>query len=114
MKNKIKTYKPQNELEKAVLNIIVDQLDRYDKADDFFNDLLSHGCQSGMIGEMIYYVDTHKWTKTHLEDIMELVDDTEAMLGEPLKIEGDRLNWLAWFSFEETARKIYESLGGEL
>ena len=33
----------------------------------WFNDLLSHGCISGMIGSLIYYCDTHKFFDDHYD-----------------------------------------------
>mgnify|MGYP005993013917 CR=1 FL=1 len=33
----------------------------YDDIKNFFSDLQQHGCVSGMISSLIYYVDTHKF-----------------------------------------------------
>ncbi len=76
----------------------------------FFLDLLQHGCQSGMIPSLIYYVDTHKFFDTHYGEIEELRYEFEEMLGESLKPNGDLKNWYAWLAFEETARKLADVL----
>jgi hypothetical protein len=57
---------------------------------------------------LIYYKDTHEWFDTYYDEIMELVEEYEEMLGEKLNWEGDMKNWFAWFSFEEATRKLYE------
>ena len=72
----------------------------------FFSDLLCYGCQSGMIGKLIYYTDTHAFYDKHYYDIEEIRYELEESLGEPLQPKGDLKNWYAWMAFEETARKI--------
>lgn len=83
----------------------------YHNVSDFFTDLLSHGCQSGMVGSLIYYSDTHKFYDAHYHDIEELRYDLERSLGETLKPQGDLKNWYAWLGFEETARLLADELG---
>jgi hypothetical protein len=75
----------------------------------WFTDLLEHGCQSGMIGGLIYYYDTAKFYDKHYDEIEELREEYEEDFGAPLTIKGDLKNWFAWFAFEETARKIFEN-----
>jgi len=80
----------------------------------FFQDLLQHGCASGMVGSLIYYRDTHAFFDAHYDEIETLREEMEDNLGEPLRITGDLKNWLAWFAFEETARQLAEELGLEV
>ncbi|MBN8669512.1 MAG: hypothetical protein J0L80_02425 [Chitinophagales bacterium] len=77
---------------------------------DFFNDLLHHGCQSGMVGSLIYYSDTHAFFDKHYREIEELRYEYGQQLGVPLQPNGDLKNWYAWFAFEETARAIANEL----
>ena len=81
---------------------------------DFFNDLLRHGCQSGMVGSLIYYSDTHAFFDKHYREIEELRYQYEQDFGMPLQPQGDLKNWYAWFAFEETARLVAEQLGLEI
>lgn len=74
--------------------------------EDFFSDLLTYGCQSGMIGSLIYYVDTQKFYDVHYHEIEELRQELEDTFGESLQPKGDLKNWFAWMAFEETARVI--------
>lgn len=70
---------------------------------------MTHGCVSGIVPELIYYKDTHEWFDKYYEDIEELRIETEKSIGEPLNIgDNDLKNWLAWFSFEETCRRLYD------
>ncbi|SFD42096.1 hypothetical protein SAMN05216238_101262 [Lentibacillus persicus] len=92
------------ELEKAVKEIVEKQEDK----ESFVKDVLEHGCVSGIVPELVYYEDTHEWFDKYYEDIEDLRIEVESSIGEPLKIgNNDLKNWLAWFSFEESCRKLY-------
>lgn len=95
------------ELKRAVQAIIDEQGDK-DEQKTYMKDVMQHGCVSGMVGELIYYNDTHKWYDTYYADIEELREELEDSMGESLKPDGDLKNWFAWLSFEETLRAIYE------
>lgn len=84
--------------------VAIEALEYGDDITAFFTDLLSHGCQSGMIGSLIYYRDTHAFYDKHYDEIEELRYELEDAFGEPLKPQGDLKNWYAWLAFEETAR----------
>ena len=80
----------------------------------FFNDLFRYGCISGMITSLIYYVDTHNFYNMYYNEIEELREIHETSIGEPLNIEGDLKNFMAWFAFEETAYQLANELGLEI
>ncbi len=83
-------------------------------------DLMQGGCQSGMIGSLIYYTDTVKFYKRHAKEIDALLADLCQDSGlSPAELFGDKWdssdplaretlnqNLLAWFGFEETARNL--------
>ena len=77
----------------------------------FFNDLLRNGCISGMVNSLICYTDTHAFFDRHYAEIEELRIECQEACGEPLRIDGDLKNTLAWFAFEETARTMADELG---
>ena len=90
-----------------------------------YKDLEYGGCQSGMVGKLIYYTDTVRFYKKHADEIdallQELLDSTgnsiQELFGEkwdetdPLGRGRLNQNLLAWFGFEETARRIAEANG---
>jgi hypothetical protein len=76
----------------------------------FFSDLLQHGCQSGIVGKLIYYHDTHQFYDTYYDEIENLRMELEDSFGESLCPQGDLKNWFAWMAFEETARMIADEL----
>ena len=93
------------------------------------NDLMRNGCQSGYVGDLIYYADTLKFYKRHKLEINQMLIQNMADMGakspadmfgdkwdlsDPLALDTINQNLLAWFGFEETARKLAEDAGLEL
>ena len=99
-----------NDLEKAVIEDILDS----EEPEIYLKDLLQHGCASGMVSGLIYYHDTKAFYMKYIEEIDELREEMEDSLGEPLKIGYPSYNWLAWFGYEEMARKVAEKLNIEI
>ena len=89
----------------------------YDTEKDQLEDLLQHGCVSGMVSHLIYYGDTLQYYHDHKEEINDLLTENlfntglsvPEMFGDkwdkedPLVLETNNQNLLAWFGFEETA-----------
>jgi len=84
-------------------------------------DLFYGGCQSGIIGELVYYHDTVKFYKLYKSEINSMLKNTLSDCGftSPTDLFGDKWhaddifaedthnqNLLAWFGFEETARVL--------
>lgn len=115
-------------LEKEVCKILNDKAENGYNIESVINDLLQNGCQSGMIGELIYYTDTVKFYKQHEKEIDTILKDLCDDCGtNPAALFGDKWdnddffakeemnqNLLAWFGFEETARKLAEKNGMEV
>lgn len=116
--------KPTTPLERKVATWLKETgRDYEDGAQGAYDDLMYGGCQSGMVGSLIYYRDTLAFYRRHQREIdgllAELVDDTgkqpSALFGDkwdksdPLARDTQNQNLLAWFGFEETARHLMES-----
>lgn len=110
-----------NHLTKRVCNYIIDEWSEYEDKTDIFKDVLYHGCQSGMVGFLIYYSDTVRFYKQYKDEIntllYEIMEGTglsslTELFGErwdkedPLATDTYNQNLLAWFGFEETLRNI--------
>lgn len=109
-----KDYKA-TKLKQKVATMLIDQMDGYETAEQMFNDL-SHGCESGVVGGLIYYVDTYAFAKEYIEEILELYQETREEIGDDslnIPTDTDALNWLAWFGFEQTSYNIANELGIE-
>lgn len=115
-------------LTKRVCNYVISRWSDYTDKKDIFTDVLNHGCQSGIVGELIYYTDTVRFYKQYKEEINCLLYDAMNGTGlyspselfgskwdkeDPLAQYDYNQNLLAWFGFEETLRNIgysFESL----
>ncbi|MCK9372462.1 MAG: hypothetical protein M0P91_04635 [Sulfuricurvum sp.] len=124
----VKNIKTNTKLEEAVKDCIIEEIETCyeDREEDFFEDLFRNGCISGMVSSLVYYTETQKFFKEHDEEINELVSETIDSIGcdsitgifgdkfdksDFLCLEQSNQNLLAWFGFEETARKLAQELG---
>lgn len=124
---RIHTANNESKLEKRVQSIINSHAANYDNgADGFLRDLFYGGCQSGIVGELIYYHDTLRFYKRYQREIdsllQELLNDCGGTPSElfarsgwdnedPLARDTINQNLLAWFGFEETARNLANKAG---
>jgi hypothetical protein len=90
--------------------------------------LTQHGCVSGMVSDLIYYRDTTAFYLKHKKEIWalldQLLDDTGLERTQDLLRDWDRSdrwaeettnqNLLAWFGFEETARRLAANAGMDI
>lgn len=110
-----------NKLFRRVCSWVINRWSDYSDKTNIFKDVLYHGCQSGVVSELIWYSDTVKFYMKYRDEINELLKDTMYGTGlnsmkdlfgknwddeDPLAIEDYNRNLLAWFGFEETLRNI--------
>ena len=110
-------------LVESVTNYILDKFDEYDDPKQIVVDVVTHGCVSGIVGELIYYSDTTAYYAKNKDAINRLLyeqmeelgeyDLTEFFCGEvswdpedPLALDYYNQNILAWFGFETTMRNV--------
>ena len=120
-------WNPTNQMEKVIWEATRDHGTR-EEVKGHIEDVLTYGCQSGNVTEMIYYKDTLKFYNTHKKEINALLHATAWEIGtaDPKLIFGEKWNeedplvmgklnqnLLSWFAWEETLRKIYQDLFGE-
>lgn len=110
--NKLKNIVTDNELQKNVVQIVLDMLEEQtdECLDRTTEQILKYGCISGTVFSLLYYKDTHEFTRKHLSDILYLLNEYQQMLGEPIKLENDPVNFLAWFAFETTLLNTLDML----
>ncbi len=120
--NNIKSLKANaTPLEKRVLNYVINGWQSYSDKKNIFTDVLYHGCQSGIVGFLIWYTDTTRFYRQYKSEIDTLLYETMESIGiyaptqlfgdkwdkeDPLANEDYNQNLLAWFGFEETLRNI--------
>lgn len=119
----IKKFKENsnNKLVSEVCNYIIKEWENYGNKIQIFEDVLTHGCQSGIVGNLVYYADTTYFYNKYKDEINELLYtimndlgsyNLSALFGDkwdvedPLALNVTNQNLLAWFGFEETLRNI--------
>lgn len=90
---------------------VIKEAMEYDNPKEFFEDLLQYGCQSWMVSWLVRYTDTHKFFDKHYDEIEELRNELDEQWIElNIPTNTDLKNFLAWLSFEENARVLFDSL----
>jgi hypothetical protein len=90
---------------------MVDHVENYDSPLGFFNDL-THGCQSGMIGMLVYNSDCKSIYIQHIDDMEQFKEEMEYELGEAVR-DRNRLphyTFLCWLCYEELGFSIARTL----
>lgn len=91
--------------------VATEALESGDNPENFLNMILKYGCNTGIVGSMIYYADTHKFFDTYYDEIEELRTEYENSTGCSVNIQDrDLKNTLAWFAFEQTAYNLANKL----
>lgn len=117
-----------NKLQVKVKEILDEHVENDYDMEAVINDLMQGGCQSGLIGELVYYDDTLKFYNEFKDEINELLMDAVDNSGllpqdlfgdgwdksDPLALDTNNQNLLAWFGFEETAFNLARELGFEI
>lgn len=112
--------------QKGLFNEVIDDvLDYLPKIEYVKNRLKEPYCDRGGISKLTFYSDTIPFYKKYQEEINELIADaffnleTRDMVqlfgdkwdkDDPLALEDKNQNLLAWFGYEETARRVYTYL----
>ena len=113
-----------NRLVSRVCRYIISNWEYYDDKKDIFLDVMNGGCRSGACRDLIYYGQSKRFYETYKHEINELLykggcDNLADLLGsewdihDPLALEEDNQNLLAWFGFEETITNIAYKFGIE-
>lgn len=108
LKRKLENLKSESELKNKVIEIALDNIDRYEDGLDYFDDILTYGCQSGMVSELIYYYQTEKFFDQYADEIFELYNELVSECGQ-IDMELNKNN-LSWLAFEEIIRDLYNEI----
>ena len=80
------------------------------------SEILTYGCESGIVGELMYYNQTEKFFNRHKDEINEMAHElSDDIYGNPYEIYhnfqyGCSKNTMAWWAFEEMTKIIAEEM----
>jgi hypothetical protein len=124
----IKEHPDETKLERRARLWLNEQGEDYENgAEGALADLMQGGCQSGIVGELIYYSGTLAFFKKYREEINNLLREILDSCGggisdlfgdkwekeDPLAQDTSNQNLLAWFGFEEAAQIVAQRAGIE-
>lgn len=101
----------EDSLKHEVAEILIDMLDSDINNEEVLTtieDIINHGCASGIVPALIYCSDTEAFFDRHVDEIFDLYNGAKVEYGE-LDMELTRNN-LAWFGFETMAQDILYEL----
>ncbi len=123
IKKEIAELKATDKLHKAVINDIINEAEYYNgnsieriymRCSD-----VSHGCQTGIVGSLVYYSQTTAFFKKYESEIADLVSEAVSGFGmslgelfkdwdnnDPFARDLHNRNLLAWFAYEEINYKL--------
>ena len=100
-------------LRHEIVEIIMDQVDGLDNDNEILaavEEIVTYGCQSGIVSALITYSDTEAFFDRHTNEIFELVEDVKQEGIINMNNFTLSKNNLAWFAFETIAQEIYQEL----
>ena len=99
-------------LKHEVVEIILSEIEGIedDEILSTVEEMVTYGCQSGIVSALITYSDTEKFFNNHANEIFELIEDMrqEGIINMN-NFELSKNN-LAWFAFETIAQEIYQEM----
>ena len=106
-----------NRLVSRVCRYIISNWEYFDNKKDIFLSVMHDGCKSGACRDLIFYGQTKRFYEDYKHEINELIyksnyDNLADLFGsdwdihDPLALEEDNQNLLAWFAFKETITNI--------
>ena len=113
-----------NKLVSRVCRYIISNWEYFDDKKDIFLSVMNDGCKSGACRDLVYYGQTKNFYEDYKHEINELLyksdyDNCADLFGsdwdiyDPLALEENNQNLLAWFGFEETITNIAFKFGIE-
>ena len=91
----------ESELTKEVIAILLDNIDEEwndEEVEMYIQDVLRHGCVTGIIPQLIYTTDCDEFFTNNMDEIFELYNEKRDE-GYELNFDIDKVS-LSWFAFE--------------
>ena len=99
-------------LKHEVAEIIMDQVDGLENEEilSTVEEMVTYGCQSGVVSALITYSDTELFFDKHANEIFELVEDAKQEGIMDMNNFTLSKNNRAWFAFETITQEIYQEM----
>lgn len=119
---------PEDIMNNFLSELMSNEIEEYDFAKEFLedmashmsnvdfemwlNDLLKHGCISGMVGILIYNSDCKEIYVRNIDSMESMKEDLEEEVGEmiPNRHNLPHYTFLCWLCYEELGRMVYDKI----
>lgn len=94
-----------NTLLKEVIEELLDKIkdEGEEETKLYIRDVLTYGCSSGIVTSLIYYTDTKKFFKKHMDEIFNILNESIQEGSGLLELD---TNKMAWFGYEWAISEI--------
>lgn len=127
LSNLIQEFKDKNGMYEFVVDDLIDDCEDYEgdtlseKLWKRCEDVLTHGCVSGMVGSLIYYTDTTAFFDKYVDEIYDLIEDygpdeflemiSANVSATEILVNADTAkNWITWRAYEEVVYQFQNRL----
>ena len=123
VREKLEAIKGESDLQDRVIEDLLEE----ENIQGYINDVIQHGCVSGICGSLCYYKDTTKFHDDYEEEIWDLLytatndrgyknipEFIAALHGSDIGSMAELKNLLCWFAYEETINRINDRLEREV
>ena len=108
--NELKTMQGETTgVKNDVINWLLEDIENYSPQDKL-QDLLQYGCESGQVSHLIYYKDTVAYYEKHMDAIQEYASNIMMYDNDPMELNTQDKNHLAWAIFEHNASVLFDEL----
>lgn len=95
-------WRAYNTTESDLFKWVIDDIlelhgDSDEEVQDYLNDIYQHGCQSGICNSLIYTSDCRKFVTEHIDEVLEVYNETIEYCDPKEELSVD---YLAWLSYE--------------
>ena len=85
-----------------VIDIVLDEAENTNEGiKEYLENVMAHGCESGVVKALIYYKDTKAFFLRHFEEIFDIVNEND------IEVQELNANELAWIGFEYMVQEFY-------
>lgn len=109
MMNTVATELEDNEIAVHIVETLLDDYDNLDDALCYLNDVVTHGCISGVVSELIYTHQQMKFFDEYYDTINTLYFDFIENVGEAPELYGNLLN-VTWYAYEMSAQLVLDQI----
>lgn len=95
-------------LENVVWRTLTENTDNLEELQYYMQDIINHGCQTGIVPQLIYERDCEVFVRDYLSEVVDTMGDMlEEFVIESIPAD---ISLMAWWTFEYITKKLYHEI----